>query len=224
MSRFARMAGTSVGGKTVVAITGLALFLFVIAHLLGNLTLLAGRDAMNGYAEKLKSLGPLLWVMRGGLLAFFLTHVALAVKLNRESKAARPVAYAKEATLKATWASRQMVLTGLVVLAFVVYHLLHFTLHVFPPGIGPEAEGGRPDVYGMVVAGFSSAPVAIAYVIANALLGLHLVHGSRSLFQTLGLDQVSIAPAVNGLAPALAIFVAGGNMLLPLTVLFGWVS
>ena len=171
----------------------------------------------------LKSLGPLLWIMRGGLLLLFVSHVAFAVKLNRESMAARPVAYAKDATLKATWASRQMVLSGLVVLAFVIYHLLHFTLHVFPPGIGAE-EGGRPDVYGMVVAGFSSAPVAIAYVIANALLGLHLIHGSRSLFQTLGLDQVSIAPVVNGLAPALAIFVAGGNMLLPLTVLFGWVS
>ena len=71
MSRFARLAGTSIGGKTLVAVTGLGLFLFVIAHLLGNLTLLAGRDAMNSYAEGLKSLGPLLWIMRGGLLLFF---------------------------------------------------------------------------------------------------------------------------------------------------------
>ena len=132
------------------------------------------------------------------------------------------MAYAKDATLEATWASRQMVLTGLVVLAFVIYHLMHFTLHLVPPGIG--MDGDRPDVYGMVVAGFSNAPVAIAYVVANALLGLHLIHGSRSLFQTLGLDQVSVAPLVHGLAPALALFVAGGNMLLPLTVLFGWVN
>ena len=224
MSRVKRFASTSIGSKAIVAITGLGLFLFLVAHLLGNLTLWAGRDAMNGYAEKLQSLGALLWIMRGGLLALFVVHLATALTLARQNKLARPVPYSRQATLQATWASRQMVLTGLLLLAFLIYHLLHFTFHVIPTGGIAHLENGHKDVYGMVVAGFSNPLIAISYMVANIVVGIHLIHGSRSLFQTLGWDHPVLKPIVNGLAPGLAIFVAGGNVLLPLSVLLGWVS
>ena len=107
MSRFQRLAQTSIGAKSLVAVTGLGLFLFVIAHLLGNMTLWGGRESLNHYAQSLQDLGPLLWIMRGGLLAMLLAHVAMTVKLTRANREARPVGYAKEATVAASWASRQ---------------------------------------------------------------------------------------------------------------------
>lgn len=118
---------SSVGSKYTVALTGLALIGFVLIHMAGNLTIFAGQDAMNSYAQKLKQMGPLLWVARAGLLAVFVLHVVVALRLNWANREARPVRYAYEDTLRASWASRHMVLTGLVLLAFILYHLAHFT-------------------------------------------------------------------------------------------------
>jgi len=222
--RVPRIYCTSIGAKAVMAITGLMLFGFVIAHLLGNLQLWQGRDAMNGYAAFLKSQGPLLWVMRGGLLAIFLVHILTAVRLVRENRAARPTPYARDATVAATWASRHMLLSGLVLLAFVVYHLAHFTLHVVPTGELGLEPGGRPDVYGMVIHGFQNPAVALSYVAAMVLLGVHLIHGTRSLFQTMGIEHAVLNPIVRFIAPALTLIVVAGNILLPLSVLMGFVK
>ncbi len=222
MGRLRRLVQTSIGAKMVMGLTGLALFLFVIAHLLGNLNLLCGREAMNGYAASLQNMPALLWPARIGLLAIFITHVAFAARLTRENRQARPERYRHEDTVQATWASRHMLLTGAVVGAFVVYHLLHFTFHL-PTG-AIETIDGRPDVYGMVINAFSNGWVVATYVVAQVLLGLHLIHGSKSLFQSMGWDQAVLRPLVHGVAPVLAIFVAAGNILLPLSVLFGWLG
>ena len=121
-----------------MAVTGLGLVGFVIIHMLGNLLIFAGPDALNGYAEALKHNPGLLWTARSGLFLLFVVHIALALRLSMQNKAARPNRYVYEETIEATWASRHMLLTGLVLLAFVLYHLLHFTL-----GVVDQADGVR---------------------------------------------------------------------------------
>lgn len=128
MSLLIRSLNTSIGSKFTVGLTGLALVGFVLVHMSGNLLIFAGQDALNSYAQKLKSLGGLLWVARAGLLAVFALHLFMTIKLTMANRAARPARYAYEGTLQASWASRHMWLTGLVLLTFVVYHLAHFTL------------------------------------------------------------------------------------------------
>lgn len=136
MNTLLRPLRTSLGKKYAMAITGLLLIGFVLGHMAGNLLIFAGPNALNSYAHSLKANPALLWAARGGLLVVFLLHLYFAITLTLQNKAARPQGYAYEATLHASWASRHMMLTGLVLLAFIVYHLAHFTL-----GVVTEAEG-----------------------------------------------------------------------------------
>ena len=134
MSWVCRLYRSSLGAKYVMASTGVLLFLFLIAHLLGNLQVFSGADAVNGYAEKLRSLGPLLWVARIGLIVLASLHIATALRLAKANDAARPVAYTKQAHRHVKPQTKTMVMTGLVILGYVLYHLAHFTwacFHVF---------------------------------------------------------------------------------------------
>jgi len=225
MARFARLYRTSIGAKSVMAVTGLLLFLFLIGHLAGNLLVFKGRDALNSYAQGLRDLGPLLWALRAGLLAVFLAHVATAVRLGAANTEARPVPYAKKQSSENSWLSRYMMLTGMVVLAFVVYHLLHFTFHQFGPRgamyeVLPDGTE-RIDVYGMVVAGFKSPLIAISYFAAHAFLLMHLLHGMSSMGQTLGWNHEAVRPLVKKGLPGLAILIVAGKVTIPLTILLG---
>lgn len=217
---------SSIGSKVTMAVTGLLLFGFVVAHLIGNLQLLAGPAKINAYAKMLHDLGPLLWVARIGLLAIFALHVATAVRLARENRAARPVGYRKQATIQATFASRSMVLTGLSLLAFVIYHLLHFTLGVTNPGYFAmkQAGAGGFDVHAMVSASFQSVPIALAYVAFMVVLFFHLAHGIQSLFQSLGLRHARYTALIDKLSYVFAALVAGGNVFLALSVQLGIVK
>lgn len=214
---------SSIGGKVTMAVTGLLLFGFVVAHLLGNLQLLAGPEAINGYAKWLHDRGALLWVARFGLLAIFGLHVVTAIRLSRQNRAARPVGYAREATLQANFASRSMVLSGLSLLAFIVYHLLHFTLGVTNPDHFAR-KGQNFDVYAMVTTSFRSPAIAVAYAAFQLVLFLHLRHGVQSLAQTLGLHHARYTPWVKTLSFVLAGLIAGGNAFLALSVLLGIVK
>jgi succinate dehydrogenase / fumarate reductase cytochrome b subunit len=217
---------SSIGGKVTMAVTGLLLFGFVVAHLLGNLQLLKGPDAINAYAKMLHDLGPLLWVARIGLLAIFVLHVVTAIRLSRANKAARPVAYSKNATMQASFASRSMVLSGMTVLVFVIYHLLHFTLGVTNPGHHAKKLAGAQghDVYAMVTTSFSDPLIVGVYVLSQVVLYLHLSHGIQSLAQTLGLNHGRYTPMIKKLSFLLAALIAGGNALLSLSVLLGIVK
>lgn len=217
---------SSIGGKVTMAITGVLLFGFVVAHLLGNLQLLAGSDAINGYAKWLHDRGALLWVARGGLLFVFLLHVVTAVRLARENRVARPVPYASDNTVQATFASRSMVFSGLTLLVFVVYHLLHFTFGVTNPEAFAEkgARAGGFDVHTMVARSFSVPAIAIVYAAAQIVLFLHLRHGLRSFAQTLGLSHRRYTPLIERGSTLLALLVAGGNAFLALSVLAGIVK
>ncbi|MBY0228754.1 MAG: succinate dehydrogenase cytochrome b subunit [Gemmataceae bacterium] len=143
MNPLIRPFRTSVGSKYLVALTGLALTLFVIAHLAGNLLVFAGKDAINSYARKLEDLGTLLWAARAVLLVLFLLHVFVSLRLTMANSAARGTRYHHEGVLQASWASRHMWLTGLVLLAFILFHLAHYTFGVVVPAKVQVDESGK---------------------------------------------------------------------------------
>ena len=213
---------SSIGSKTVMALSGLGLLGFVIAHMLGNLQIFAGPEKLNGYAKTLKDLGPLLWVMRGGLAALFGVHVLSALAVVRANRAARPVPYVGRRDQVTTYAAGTMIYSGLIVLAFVAYHLLHFTLGVTHPAhFASQTPTGGHDVYTMVVLGFGQVPVALAYVVAQAILCLHLSHGASSAFQTIGVTHPRLAFLKAGFGKAVAAVIFVGNVSIPLSVLAG---
>ncbi len=232
MNGLGRGLRSSVATKFMMALTGLMLFGFVVAHMLGNLQVFAGRNALNTYAEKLQSLGPILLLMRGGLLVIFVVHVVTAVRLTRLNQAARPVPYASKEPLKSSFASRSMLLSGMVVLAFVVYHLLHFTYGVIQPDghamtetvFHGDEEVQRTDVYGMVVTGFSNVGVALSYLVAMVLLGLHLSHGLSSLVQSLGFLRPKYREIIQLAGSGITALIVVGNCAMPLACLLGIVT
>jgi succinate dehydrogenase / fumarate reductase cytochrome b subunit len=222
MPRFKSPLSTSIGSKTVMAITGLLLFGFVVAHMVGNLQVFAGPEKLNAYAKMLKDLGPLLWAMRLGLLGIFLTHVATAFVIHRANTAARPVAYVSAKPQVTTYAARTMFWSGLLVLAFVVYHLAHFTFGWLAPAqFDLRDAAGRHDVYAMVVLGFRVPAIAVSYVVAQAVLAMHLSHGLSSAFQTLGVTHPRLAFLKAGFGKAVAAVIFLGNVSMPLAALFG---
>lgn len=235
MSRFTKALGSSIGTKLVMAATGLALLGFVLAHMIGNLQVFAGPEKLNAYAATLQGLGPVLWAMRAGLLAIFILHVWTAFRLWSANKAARPVPYAVVAPSASTYASRTMIWSGIIVLAFVVYHLAHFTFgvvqpsHFHLPDWGPANEGlpgaePRHDVYRMVVLGFRDPVVALSYVVAQVLLGLHISHGASSVFQTAGCTSPRLDCLRRAAGPVVGLVVTLGNCSMPLAILLGLVG
>lgn len=224
VNRLVGLLHTSIGQKLTLAATGVALIGFLFVHMIGNLWVFQGREAMNAYAAWIQS-HPLLWLARGGLLGLFVVHTTLALKLAWQNHRSRPDRYTSPRTHReATILSRYIALTGLLVLSFVAYHLLHFTFgQVQPEHARLIDEAGRHDVYGMVVRGFQVPTVALSYLIAMAVLGLHLAHGLRSLLQTFGLHHESY---VGGLRAACWIAVGvlvAGNATIPLSVWLGWI-
>lgn len=204
------LVNATIGAKVLMALSGLGLAGFLVTHMAGNLQIFLGPEALNAYAAKLKELGPLLWIARGGLLGMFVLHVGLAFHLNALASSARPVRYEFERTKRATWASRHMLLTGTLVAVFLAYHLLHFTLGATHPDQFQGVDvAGRHDVHRMVVLGFRSPVLAVSYVLAMGLLAVHLSHGLESLWRTLG---VSGRPTVALLRKA----AIGGSVLLAL--------
>jgi succinate dehydrogenase / fumarate reductase cytochrome b subunit len=225
MGHFARLLSSSVGGKILMALTGSFLVLFVIAHLAGNLLIFKGRESFNAYAQGLRDLGPLLWIARIGLLVFVLTHIRLAFQLSARNRAARKQDYGARRWLATTFESRFMLFGGLALLAFIVYHLAHFTFGWVQPSLYGRLDAlGRPDAYGMVVDGFKNPVVAFSYVAAMVFLALHLKHGVASAFQTFGASHPRYLPAIRAAGPALAILLAGAFSSIPLAIFFGLVK
>jgi succinate dehydrogenase / fumarate reductase cytochrome b subunit len=231
---------TSVGMKATTAVTGILLTGFVITHLIGNLQVfpvMGGRDAINSYAKFLKDLGPALWIARGLLLTVFAVHIYLALTLAVRASAARPVPYQHPATIQASTSSVTMPWTGLALLAFVVFHLAHYTFGWVvttraktPYGQEVSANylqlvdpAGRHDVYSMVVAGFKNPIVSVLYIVAMGFLYVHLSHGIGSVFQTLGLNTPRTQRLVTALSRTLAILLAGGNIAIVVLVWAGYV-
>lgn len=212
-----------------MAITGFALFVFVIGHLLGNLQVFLAPETLNAYGHFLHTSPGLLWPARLGLLLVTAVHLWAAISLALENRAARPVDYAERRSGMSSYASRTMVMSGVIIACFVVYHLLHFTVqaravNLLGMDFGDLTDAkGRPDVHRMMVAGFSHTLVAAFYVVAVGLLCLHLSHGLSSGLQSLGLR----AGARRRLGAVVANLIAGaifaGYASIPLAIWAGWV-
>jgi len=214
------MISSTIGQKVVMAVTGAILFGFVLVHLAGNLLLYQGPDAINAYGRELRELlhGSALWIARATLLLAVLLHVWSAWALTVRNAQARPRGYRKFKPEASTYASRTMRWSGVIILAFVIYHLMHFTFGNVHPDFVPG------DVYHNVVAGFRVWPVSAFYVFAMILLGFHLNHGAWSMFHTLGVSHPRYRALLRGGAAAFSVLVVLGNVSFPLAVLFGWVG
>ncbi|MEP7028155.1 MAG: succinate dehydrogenase cytochrome b subunit [Candidatus Eisenbacteria bacterium] len=210
---------STIGQKVVMAVTGLVLVGFVFVHLAGNLLLYQGPEAINAYGRELRELlhGSAIWIARATLLAAVVLHVWSATALTLKNRAARPVGYRQWQAKDSTYASRTMRWSGVIVLAFVVYHLLHFTFGSVHPDF---IEG---DVYHNVVTGFQAWPASLFYIVAMVLLGFHLNHGVWSMFHTLGVSHPRYRAMARAFAAVFALGIVLGNISFPLAVLFGLV-
>jgi succinate dehydrogenase / fumarate reductase cytochrome b subunit len=191
--------------------------LFVIGHLLGNLTIFAGANGINTYAMKLHALAPVVWGTRIVMGLAVLLHIFLSVQITLENSAAKPEKYAVKNHLKATFNSTTMIWTGLILAAFIGYHLLHFTLRA-----APAADTvGRPDVYAMVIAGLGKVLAGFAYIVAMIALFFHLGHGIQSAFQTLGITSRSLMPKYQTAATVFSTIFLIGFGSIPAVILAG---
>jgi succinate dehydrogenase / fumarate reductase cytochrome b subunit len=218
--------GTMVGKKVVMAVTGFVLVVFVIAHMLGNLKVFLGAEAIDTYAVFLRTMGEpmfpysvLLWVVRIVLVVCVVLHIIAAVELTRMNWAARPQGYDTKRSIATTYAARTMRWSGVILALFIVYHLLHLTAGVvgFPPGVFYHMS-----VYHNVVAGFSVWYVSLFYILAMACLCLHLDHGTWSMLQTLGWNNARTTRALRALSRGVALIVFIGFIAVPVAVLAGW--
>ena len=213
---------SSIGKKITVAVTGIILIVFVIGHLLGNLEIYLGQDHTNWYAEFLRSTGPLLWIVRIILILAVMVHIVATIQLTVENLRAKPGRYAVKARQASTFASRTMIYSGLLVLCFVIYHLLHFTFQTTNPEFRTLTDAqGRHDVYHMVILGFRQPLISLFYILALFLLSLHLSHGFASVTQTLGINNRKISGLISNGGRVLCWIIFAGYISIPITILLG---
>jgi succinate dehydrogenase cytochrome b subunit len=217
-SRLARILGSSIGQKLVMAITGVILSGFIVGHMAGNLTVFKGAAAINAYGAALRRIPALLWGVRAALLLSVLLHIWAYLALSLKSWGARPKGYKVTAYKEASFASRTMRWTGPILAAFIIFHILHLTTGTVHSSF---REG---DVYHNLVAGLSVMPVAVFYIVAMLCLALHVFHGVWSLFQSLGVSQPRYESFARRFATLFTIVVVGGFVIIPIAVLAGFLK
>ena len=224
MSWLVTYVRSSVGAKTIMAVTGLLLALFAIQHAVGHILMFAGREAYNDYAHFLQGLGHgwVKWIVRGGLLALLVAHVIAGVALAAANRAARPVRYRVYRTVRTPFYAKWMFWSGLIVLAFLVFHILHFTVGIVQPEYYHLRDPNNYfDAYVMYVRGFQEPWVLATYLIGMTLLLPHTAHGLSSLFQSLGLRHGKYEKAIDKGAPALALILYLTYVIPPICVAAG---
>jgi succinate dehydrogenase / fumarate reductase cytochrome b subunit len=221
MSTRVSFFSSTVGTKILIAITGLALFLFLVGHLTGNMLLFVGPEAFNAYSHALIS-NPLIYVVEAGLVAIFLLHVFKAVTNWARNRGARPAGYAEKKwaghTSRKSVASSTMIYTGVVTFAFVVFHLVTFKYGPWYTTMGKEGE--VRDLYRLTVEVFQSPVMVVFYVASMILIFLHLRHGLSSALQSLGVNHPRYNGAITKAGIALAILIGGGFATIPLAIFF----
>ena len=230
MNVLKRIWRSTLGKKYIMALSGLALVVFVIGHMVGNLQFFLGPEPLNRYAHFLQSNVELLWPVRIVLLSLAVLHVVTAISLWRENRAARPVDYEHgQPPYGADWASRMMLVGGLSVGCFLVYHLLHYTLKVEAINFSAgnfrtdvfKDSAGHPDVYAMMVAGFSQPLACLFYFAGVGFLCIHLSHGIAAMFQSLGFVNQVYRPIIEKGAKIIAVALCVGYLAIPSAVLLG---
>jgi succinate dehydrogenase / fumarate reductase cytochrome b subunit len=214
----------SLNRRIVVSLTGLGLVGFVVFHMLGNLQVFEGGDALNGYASLLRDMPILLWTARVGLFVVAVVHIVLAIQLAQENRRARPVAYAVREYRNASFTSRTMVLSGSLLLVFIVFHLLHLTAGLVDPAVPNRLDAqGHLDVYGKMLHVFRNPLYVAVYVVGQFVLGMHLSHAVSSSLQTLGFEHAGYNGLFKAAGPAVALFVVVGNLSIIVAVFLGLV-
>lgn len=221
-SKFNPLTST-IGLKVAMAVSGVLLALFVLQHMAGNLQVFLGREEYNEYAHFMQSLGELKWAARLGLLGLLALHVGSAVMLIQRNRDARPNAYQADRKNKASSAAgRSMALSGFVILFFVIYHLLHFTVGVVHADcFGMVDPHGHHDVYNNFVHSLSNPLIGGAYIVANVFVALHLSHSLTSIFQTLGLMEGRFREQMRLVGPVFGAIILIGNVTMPLACMTG---
>jgi len=215
LMRVARFYESTIGKKAIMAVTGLILFGFLIVHMLGNLQVFLGRDVMNHYAETLHGNPALLWTARTILLISVALHIWASIQLSIIKKDARPVSYVKRANVGSSWASRSMMLSGPIIAAFVVFHLLHLTTGTIHP------QFVELHAYENLVTGFLVVPFALVYIVVMILIGFHLSHGVWSMFQSMGMSHPRYTPLIKRFASIFSWILVAGFISIPIAVLTG---
>jgi succinate dehydrogenase / fumarate reductase cytochrome b subunit len=218
---------TVIGKKVVMAVTGVIMVLFVIAHMLGNLKIFAGAHEINTYSRFLRTVGmpelgygDALWIVRIVLLVSATLHIIAAIQLTRMNWQARPIGYRERKDRETSFAARSMRWGGLLLAIFIVFHIAHFTLGAvgFEPGQYRELH-----VYSNVIIGFSVWPIAVFYIIAMVALFFHLDHGIWSMLQTLGWNTASNQATLRLASRLVAAVVFLGFVSVPVAVMAGWI-
>ena len=217
LMRVARFYESTIGKKAIMAVTGLVLFGFLIAHMLGNLQIFLGSAVMDHYAEALHGNPPLLWTVRIVLFVSVILHTWASIQLSAIKREARPVAYVKRANVISSWASRSMMLTGPIIAAFVIFHLLHLTTGTIHPNFV------ELHAYENLVTGFLVVPIALTYIVVMLFIGFHLSHGIWSMFQSIGFSHPRYTPAIKKFAAVFSWILIAGFISVPLAVLTGLV-
>ena len=212
---------SAVGAKMLMAATGIGLWLFIVAHLAGNLTAFGGKEIFNHYAEALKGNAPLLWAVRSALILGFPIHILTAIRTAALNRSARPVGYAFANKAPAALAAKTMLISGLLVMTFFAYHLAHFTWHLTGPQPTALLANGNYDAYTMLVMGFQQPLIAGLYIVGQLLLATHLSHGIYSMCQHLGLWGTKWTPFLKTAANAIAWGICVLFSAIPAGVLFG---
>jgi succinate dehydrogenase / fumarate reductase cytochrome b subunit len=223
MSWFVAYVRSSIGAKQVMAVTGLLLLLFALQHMVGHLVMFVGREAYDDYADFLQHLGHgwVKWLVRGGLLALVVIHVVAGVRLSVLNRQARPVKYAVYRSVRTKPYAKAMVWTGLAVLCFLTFHILHFTVGIVQPQYFHTKWNGMNDAYVMYVRGFQSTPILFTYLLGMSLLLPHLAHGISSLFQSLGWKHPKYDALIDKGGVALAVILYVGYIVPPIAVAIG---
>ena len=230
MKRTFSLLKSSVGTKAIVAVTGLLMLGFLVGHVIGNLKIFLpdfeGQPDIDRYAQFLRTMGEpmlpnsgVLWGARCLLLVAVVLHVVSVIRLASMNRAARPVAYAKSEYSSATRPARWMMFTGLAVLAFVIFHLLHLTIGAIDPGKFVEGK-----VYANLHGAFQQWPLVVLYVLAMAAIMIHLYHGIWSMFQSLGLDNPDRNRVLRTLAVAVSFALFVGFSAVPVSLFSGWLA
>jgi succinate dehydrogenase / fumarate reductase, cytochrome b subunit len=222
MTRFFGHFQSSVGTKGIVTVTGLGLVVFVVFHMLGNLQVFEGPQALNTYAAFLRELPIVLWTVRIGLLGIAVVHIVSAVRLSLNNRRARPADYAVHRYRRASFASRTMAASGILLLLFLVFHLLHLTAGVIGPASVDhlDAEGHR-DVYGTLIHAFQNPFMVAVYLAGQVGLVFHLSHAVSSSMQTLGLEHAALDRLFKAAGPSVALLVVLGNVAIILAIFLG---
>lgn len=215
---------SNIGKKMAMAITGIIMLFYLLFHLLGNLLIFKGPSWINAYASILHGSGPLLWFIRIIMLIAFLIHLIFAIQLTIENSMARSGPYKLKKNLRSTFASRNMIWTGIIIAIYIAYHLLHFTIPIIHPELSAANNidaSNRPDVFGMVVLNFQRYTVTIIYILAMTAIALHLSHGIQSLFQTLGLNNEEMLPIIIKIGYISSVILLLGFLSIPVASLTG---